>query len=62
VKHKFQYEDNNEDKEGEEEDTIAVSHSSPGKTNDLPTVSTLYPTLAAAGASIQSMASEREVL
>jgi hypothetical protein len=60
VKHKFQYEYNNEDEEGEVEETIAVFHSCPGKTNNTPTVPKFHQILAAA-ASIQSMASKLEV-
>jgi hypothetical protein len=47
VKHKFQYEDDNEDGD-EEEETIAVFHGSAGKTNGLPTVPAFHPSSAAA--------------
>jgi hypothetical protein len=56
VKHKFQYED-----DGEEEEAVAVFLSSPGKTDHLSSAPTFNLTLAAA-ASVQSMASELELL
>jgi hypothetical protein len=59
VKHKFQYEDDEE--EEEEEEAVAVFLSSAGKTDDLPSAPTFHPSLIAA-ASVQSMASEIELL
>jgi hypothetical protein len=56
VKHKFQYED-----DGEEEEAVGVILSSPGKTDHLSSAPTFNLTLAAA-ASVQSMASELELL
>jgi hypothetical protein len=56
LKHKFQYED-----DGEEEEAVAVFLSSPGKTDDLSSAPAYNPSLAAA-ASVQSMASELELL
>jgi hypothetical protein len=47
VKHKFQYEGDNEDGEREEEEPIPVFHSSPGKINFPSTVPTFHPTMAA---------------
>jgi len=57
VKHKFQYE---EDEEGEEDEAVAAFLSSPGNTDDLPSAPTFHSTLAAA-ASVQSMASELDL-
>lgn len=57
VKHKFQYE---EDEEGEEDEAVAAFLSSPGNTDDLPSAPTFHSSLAAA-ASVQSMASELDL-
>jgi hypothetical protein len=52
VKHKFQYEDDNEDGEEEQEETVAVFHGSAGKTNGL--LSTQVPLLHSFRAWLQS--------